>query len=169
MRVLACYADGLRQEAYRAMVNNIPVGSLEMVNVSGDPTAYWREFRARWRGEYDLMTVEQDNVITADCFSSFAACDQPWCSYAYQAQGPGDGTVNSMGCARFARELQRAVPFSQGDVDDQRMSAADYHWQWMDAVMAGCFRDKGFEPHVHGEVEHLHDYGSAGTMKNIRM
>src|SRR5580704_14940007 len=115
LRVLACYTShGLRQETYRSLVRNVPIGSLEMVNVSGDLGTYWREFRKRWNGNHDLMTVEQDNVITPDVIPSFNMCPEPWCVFEYEGppnmlnRGAEDCWLKtSLGCTRFSQQLQQ--------------------------------------------------------------
>ena len=155
LRVLAGYADGgLAPETYRALVKNVPIGSLELVNVSGGISNYWHEFRKRWVGKYDLMTVEQDNVITPEIIPSFNMCDELWCTYSYI--GPPHMTdrtlTKSLGCTRFSTRLQREVPI-------QEISDKDYFsWYLIDYRLAVVLGEKGYEPHVHGEVEHLHPY-----------
>lgn len=155
MRVLACYAgQQLNPRTYRALVKNVPIGLLEMVNVEGNVSNYWHEFRRRWRGEYDLMTVEQDNVITSDIIPSFQMCDEPWCVYEYI--GPPHMSdrwlATSLGCSRFSRYLQQDVPVSE-------ISDKDYFtWHLIDFRLGIVLRDKGYTPHVHGRVEHLHAY-----------
>ena len=155
LRVLNCYVGQcLRPETYRALVNNVPIGSLEMINVAGNVSRYWSEFRKRWVGKYDLMTVEQDNVITPDMIPSFNMCDQPWCVYAYD--GPfhmDDRTIKTgLGCTRFSAGLQREIPVEM--IHDK-----DYFtWNLLDYRIAIVLTDHGYEPHVHGRVQHLHGY-----------
>jgi hypothetical protein len=155
MRVLGCYAGNqLRPETYRALVKYVPVGCLEMVNVEGNVSNYWHEFRRRWRGEYELMTVEQDNVITSEVYSSFQMCDEPWCVYEYL--GPPHMSdrwlATSLGCSRFSRALQKAVPI-------EKISESDYFtWHLIDFRLGIVLRDEGYLPHVHGKVAHLHAY-----------
>lgn len=155
MRVLACYnGSSLRPETYRSLVKYVPVGSLEMVNVSGNISNYWRQFRARWLGEFDLMTVEQDNVITAEMIPSFSMCDEPWCVYAYEGPPHMEGELmdTALGCTRFTAALQKAVPAKE-------ISESDYFsWQFIDYRLSVVLQQKGYRPHVHGEVQHLHDY-----------
>lgn len=156
MRVLACYnGDSLRPETYRALVKYVPLGTLELVNVAGNVSNYWRQFRARWIGEFDLMTVEQDNVITAEMIPSFAMCDEPWCVYAYEGPPHMDELMDTaLGCTRFTAALQQAVPVKE-------ISESDYFsWQFIDYRLSVVLQQKGYKPHVHGEVKHLHDYNT---------
>jgi len=154
MRVLACYnGDSLRSETYDALVKHIPVGALELVNVSGDACNYWHELRNRWTGEYDLVTVEQDNVITAETIPSFAACAEPWCCYEYELEDQRMCRIG-LGCTRFSAELQRTVPVSEIS------GSAWFTWHILDYRVFTTVQRFGFEPHVHGQVEHLHDYNA---------
>lgn len=157
MRVLACYVDqNLKPDAYRALIKYVPIGSLEMVNVAGNISNYWHQFRARWRGEYDLVTVEQDNVINGEVLPSFQTCDQPWCVYEYV--GPpymeDRQLKHSLGCTRFTQQLQKEIPW-------QRFSERDYFsWHLIDYRIGHVLGHAGYKVHVHGEVVHLHDYST---------
>jgi hypothetical protein len=160
MRVLACYAGNqLRPETYRALVRYVPVSCLEMVNVEGNVSNYWHEFRRRWKADYELITVEQDNVITADVLPSFQMCTQPWCVFEYL--GPPHMSdrwlATSLGCSRFSRSLQAEVPISE-------ISESDYFtWHLIDFRLGIVLREKGYTPHVHGQVDHLHAYETDPT------
>jgi len=156
LRVLAGYADGsLNFDTYRALVRYVPIGSLEMVNVTGNVSNYWHEFRKRWTGKYDLMTVEQDNVITAETIPSFNSCPEPWCTYEYVGpphMGENRMLVNALGCTRFSQRLQKELPIDE--ISDKEY----FSWYLIDYRLAVVLGRKGYEPHVHGEVEHLHNY-----------
>jgi hypothetical protein len=55
-----------------------------------------------------------------------------------------------LGCTRFSQSLQKQVPV-------QEISDKDYFsWYLIDYRISVTLSDKGYEPHVHGEVEHLH-------------
>jgi hypothetical protein len=160
LRVFAGFTDtGMCPETYRALVKYVPIGSLELVNVTGDLSAYWQEFRKRWNSKHDLMTVEQDNVITGEVIPSFNACPHPWCVYEYEgppnmiARGASDCKLRtSLGCTRFSQKLIADVP-----IED--ISARDYFaWYLIDYRVACVLGKKGYKPHVHGEVAHLHNY-----------
>jgi hypothetical protein len=155
LKVLACYVSkSLKRETYRALVDYVPIGSLEMVEVSHDVSAYWHEIRKRWNGEDDLLIVEQDNVITAETIPSFNMCDKPWCTYWYPGP-PGmvdNKLTKSLGCTRFSAELQKAVPYPA--ITDKEY----FIWHMIDARVADALELRGYAPHVHGEVKHLHTY-----------
>ncbi len=160
LRVLACYAgSGLLPETYRSLTRYVPIGCLELVNVSGDLSTYWLEFRKRWVGKWDLMTVEQDNVLDGEMIPSFNACPEPWCVYEYEgpenmvSRGAADRMLKtSLGMTRFSRQLQLEVPVTE-------ISNKDYFsWYLIDYRIAVVLGKKGYSPHIHGTVEHLHDY-----------
>lgn len=160
LRVLACYAGtSMRQETYRALTRYVPIGCLELVNVSEDISTYWLEFRKRWNGKHDLMTVEQDNVITGEMIPSFSMCDKPWCVYEYEGppnmvnRGAQDNILRTgLGCTRFSQSLQQEIPVTE-------ISAKDYFsWYLIDYRIATVLGKRGYAPHIHGRVEHLHDY-----------
>jgi hypothetical protein len=160
MRVLATYVNNhLRPEAYRALVKYVPIGQLEMINTHGNVSRYWHEFRRRWIGEYDLMTVEQDNVITAETIPSFNACEEPWCTYMYKGPHsmPDRDLKAALGCTRFSAALQRAIPANE-------ISDKDYFsWHLLDYRINVLLTGVGLQPHVHGEIEHLHAYDDDST------
>jgi hypothetical protein len=158
VRILNCYTNGkqsLKPQTYRALTKYCPIGQLEMINVGGHDHNYWREVSTRWKGEEDLVIIEQDNVLTAEVLPSFAGCEEPWCCYQYVADGPMlDGNVftcHSIGCSRFSAALQRAIPI-------EVISDVPLKWDVIDQVLGRILRGNGFHPHVHGEVEHLHNY-----------
>jgi hypothetical protein len=163
LRVFAGYVgSGLRPETYRSLVRYVPIGCLEMVNVSGDLSTYWLEFRKRWVGNYDLVTVEQDNVINGEILPSFNLCPEPWCVYEYEgphnmtSRGAPDRMLKtSLGCTRFSQQLQKEVPITD-------ISKKDYFsWYLIDYRIAIVLAKKGYSPHIHGVIDHLHDYGSS--------
>lgn len=166
MRVLAPFVRGqMTREAYRALMEYVPIGSLEMVETSYDTSAYWWELRRRWNGEDDLMIVEQDNVITAEVVPSFNMCDKPWCCYEYQGppgmdtDGTGEGRIlrKSLGCTRFSADLQDKITA-------QTISDKDYFvWHLLDMRIARLLEIHGYEPHVHGSVKHCHKYTTDET------
>src|SRR5882762_7060357 len=119
MRILAPFVRGkMAAEAYRALIQNAPIGQMELIETGYDQSAYWWELRRRWNGEDDLMIVEQDNVIGPEVIPSFNMCPEPWCCYEYLGppgmdfDGTGEGRIlrKSLGCTRFSMQLQIDVP-----------------------------------------------------------
>jgi hypothetical protein len=161
MRVLACYVRGQQSpEAYRALLRYASIGSLELISVGHDVSAYWHAIRDRWTGEDDLVIIEQDNVITGEVIPSFQECEKKWCSFSYLGppgmnfNGNEEGRVlkKSLGCTRFTAELQREIPASM-------ISGNEYFvFHLLDMRISRLLELSGYSPHVHGEIEHAHNY-----------
>lgn len=184
MNILCGYAnDGLRPQT-RETLEQVP--GVQLVDLSGDMFAYWREVRARWQGEEDLITVEQDISFTREQLDSLAACDQDWCSCGYQLFGDGGPRwTYGLGFTRFSAALQRRFPAELIEECASRcyMCKGTSPWQHIDmhilwTVKGKCVwklggsadlppvipdmsfsgGDDTLEPHDHGDVGHLHVY-----------
>lgn len=158
MLILTGYIPGkLCERTYDALIQYGQQYKVQVdfVDVSGSLTEYWHAIRERWTGEQDLITVEQDNVITEDTIPSFCMCSEPWCCYSYLGPEwlpmPERRMIFSLGCTKFSAGLQRAIPHEEIFGDYAAYYLIDERFQRL-------FRIYGFYPHVHGEVEHLHDY-----------
>jgi hypothetical protein len=156
--ILCCYTD-LHPATRRALERHAP--DAELVDVSGDDTAYWAAIAERWTGERDLVIVEQDNEITADVIPSFMACGEPWCTYSYPIYRTKVTLRQGLGCTKISAEAQRLAPAAE---IAEWFTQCDYcHgggcWWHLDGRIAEVFR-KGhhLDPHVHGEVTHHHAY-----------
>jgi hypothetical protein len=165
MKILCCY-NGVAALKSKTRDSLVFYGGLndrctvDFVDVSGDPrkgglTNYWHAIRERWTGEEDLVTIEQDNVVTAETLPSFEACENDWCCYAYG--GPewvperSRRMIYSLGVTKFSASLQRQFPHER--------IAGDYLAYFLiDERLSTMFRMAGHMPHVHGDSEHLHDY-----------
>jgi hypothetical protein len=147
MRVVFCYATAPHPKALRALDMHAP--GAERVDTSGDPTNYWREIALRWDGSDDLVLIEQDNEITRKVLPSFAACDQDWCTYAYD--GLFGKLEQSLGCTKFSAALQRRFPADM-------IAGPGMVWHLIDFRIGKLFGMHGVTCHVHGSVSHYHDY-----------
>jgi hypothetical protein len=80
--------------------------------VSGDDQAYWKQLMARWDGTETLVVVEHDMELHAGVLTQFAECPAPWCTfpYLYWPDQPALLLTNTLGCAKFSAECQRAHP-----------------------------------------------------------
>lgn len=117
----------------------------EYVDMTGSTYNYWKEVCKRWTGEETLIVLEQDLEFTAEVLPSFESCSKPWCTFAYNVYETEE-TIFSLGCAKFTAEAQRMFTpkrIGHGNLDV---------WIYSD------FHDLGIEPHVHGHLNHLHDY-----------
>jgi hypothetical protein len=113
---------------------------------------YGRVLQEHWTGEQDLITIEQDIVPTAEVLPSFTRCRKDWCVYAYQGSPSSGRLYRSLGCTRFSARLQRRFPF-------KNFVTYEMTWKSCDAYISRVLWSLNFiEPHVHGVVEHRHDY-----------
>jgi hypothetical protein len=171
MRVLCCHTGridisggfdvnqhGLYPSAAQALSLHAP--QVELVDVSGDPYAYWREITARWHGRSDLIVVEQDVEITAGVLPQFGACSSPWCTFGYTYWRTWPPSFDACGCARYSARLQREFPvevfeaaweFSCGEcclpgtVPGTRRPPRPGCWRHIDAVFLAVFRAAGLK------------------------
>ena len=72
--------------------------AVELVDVSGDPTAHWALLVELWSEQRDFLLVEHDFVITPNTVATvaFDACPAPWCSAPSDLLGGHDGWWDSM-------------------------------------------------------------------------
>jgi hypothetical protein len=133
--------------------------------VSGDDFAYWRAIRKYWTGEEDLVIIEQDLEITADCIPSFIKCYHHWCVYQYEMAVPLGWLNESFGCTKFSAELQQACTADN-------ICEGDHTWDGLDITMGAALKSYGettinpyakkqggvISSHVHGRLRHHHRY-----------
>jgi hypothetical protein len=164
MVILCCYAGDLKAQTKDSLAAFAPDAII--LDVSRDKWAYWEAIETFYQGQNDLMIVEQDIEILEECIPSFAACPEPWCVYEYRpAQVFGFMLDQSLGCTRFRKELQQAVPASQ--IASATLTQWAGHavasspripWDRIDMRIAEHLKVAGFKPHVHGRVKHYHVY-----------
>lgn len=174
-RVLCCYTprqprDDGRYHLHSSQPDGLASVRLhapqaELVDVTGDEYAYWREIRARWQGTEDLIVIEHDIQVGPGTVASLEGCDRAWCCFAYDIFGC-KRLDTALGCTRFSAALQRTVSLSK--VEDLFSGCASCQgrgcWWHLDNYLATVLLRDGFSPHVHGDVAHLHDYGAPGTI-----
>ena len=167
MRVICCYTH-LHPKTLEALAACAP--DTTFIDTSSDIYAYNRAVEKYW-GHGDLVVIEEDKVVTPEVISSFASCDQPWCSYSYFVYPrPYRQRVSyGLGCARFSAEVQRQVPVESFLYDDSRakkllvagecpLCNGKGCWKYLDSRIACQMWDRSISVHVHGQVEHLHEY-----------
>ena len=166
--VLCCPAQP-HPDAMAALAKYAP--QAEIVDVSEDNFAYWREISARWKGERDLIIIEQDIEISADTVRELEECDQDWCCFAYPIFRTKVRLRLGLGCTKISAAAQRKV--TARAVADGFTTCATCKgqgcWWHLDGRVARMLKRGGFFPHVHGEVIHHHDYeaGRAGDEDGI--
>jgi hypothetical protein len=135
----------------------------ELVDVTGDDHAYWREIRARWTGEQDLILIEQDNEILPDSIASMAACEHDWCCYAYPIFRNRQRLRHGLGCTKFSARAQQLVSprrIAEGFALC-KICKGQGCWFHLDGRITEILKiDAGLSPHVHGDIIHHHDYSA---------
>lgn len=162
MRV-CCFHTGTVQADCAAALNAFaPRAEYVLVDKSSD-SSYAQEINRRWDSGDDLVIVEHDNEIREGTLPSFAACPQPWCTFAYQIFAPPWTMMceTGLGCVRFSAALQREFSFEKyilGACD--RCGNVHDFWGELDVRFSTelNLRLGLAQPHVHGEIRHFHPY-----------
>jgi hypothetical protein len=152
-RIICCYTEsGVRKETLSALESFAP--GTEYAEVSGSPYDYRDTLQRYWTGKRPLIVVEQDIVIHDEVIDSFAKCSKPWCTYGFQSSARIGYLYRGLGCTKFSARLQRRFPFEE-------FVTYGMTWKYCDAHISRIlWTINGIQPHVHGEVEHLHDFES---------
>jgi hypothetical protein len=120
----------------------------ELIDVTGDPFAYWEAIKTRWNHDDDLVIVEHDNTFTAEQLRSFGDCPQPWCSFTYD---PGGG----LGFTRFRAALMQPGVIDEVQRDRFGAPIERVHWTGVaDRIFVVLSRHRHY-PHGHGRVPHF--------------
>ncbi len=147
--VLCCYAD-LHPKTKRSVESYAPTA--RFVNTSRSPYAYRDALQNWWIGEQDLIVIEQDIEITPDVIKSFTGCRKKWCVYSYQGPPHKGYLYRSLGCTRFSARLQRQIPFENFIPYSMMYKTVDVN------IARVLWTLNGIHPHVHGHVQHHHEY-----------
>lgn len=170
MRVCYFYA-----KRFEPAIASLPQNA-ELIYTGENPWQYWWSLASVWGSGEDLVTVEQDNIITEDILAEYAECDKSWCVNRYPSgPRPGDWLIEKgLGCAKFSAELQELVT-----VDDilavscwLRMICNYYPrsggitctpsqlcWIHIDCPVAKAISERGIDRHTHEAiVDHIHDW-----------
>jgi len=159
MHVLCCYTS-LHPATAEALRRYAP--GAELVDVSGAPGMYRRVLREHWDIPADLVIIEHDIEIGAEVLPSFAACAQPWCTYAYHVFPEPHRALTStgIGCVKFTAAFRRLLPWDEVTAASCRVCGALHqdHHGIDNQIYAYADEEHGMKPHVHGEVVHHHVY-----------
>ena len=106
-RVLIPYTSGRLQDGVFGAASASGY-AVELHDVSGNESNYWRLISAAWReASADLVIVEHDVKVAKDTIAGFDECKRPWCCAGYPYLG---GRHIGLGCVRFRRDLMREYP-----------------------------------------------------------
>jgi len=119
-----------------------------------------------WDSGEDLVVVEGDKVLHYGVMPSFADCGKPWCLFGYHSYPPPyvRPITIGLGCTRFSAALQHEFGPEEFLVDDDPgwgfCTPCNGHgcWRYLDSRIDKCLWARGHSPHLHGWVEHLHEY-----------
>lgn len=136
-------------------------------DVSSSDTAYWELLLMTWAATavpWTLFVVEHDIVPDERVFREMNSCSKAWCTSPYQIRADGHQTNNSLGCARFSTRLQIDEADLIAAVGPGRPeSQANALWSRLDGAISAALNKRGYQPHVHGQSVHLHDYTDPRT------
>lgn len=162
MHIACFYTRTVQANCLEALRRYAP--DTEYVHVDKDDSeSYAREIAKRWDGSDDLVIIEHDNEITAEVIPSFAACDQPWCSYQYEIFSPPYTRLcdTGFGCTRFSKELQQKISFRDRVLELPCEVCGSPHAYWGELDMRLCTQISdalNIGVHVHGQINHYHPY-----------
>ena len=167
MKTLFCYTDVPDARAEAAIRKYAPQAEFYATH---ERSTYTKIVADNWNSGEDLVVIEGDKVITADVIPSFESCNEPWCVFEYWNYPPPyqQNTVHGLGCTKYSAETQRQVPVETLTVKhdtwmycpDCENNQVDGCWRYLDTrialqILSRCIV---FSPHVHGRIEHVHEY-----------
>ena len=123
----------------------------EWINVAELPIAYWSALCDFW-GPWNLTVIEHDVQARPDIFTEFEECTEPWCYNRYDNHTEANADAwhwGILGCTRFRKELIEAVPNAMTDIEPRHRD-----WHYTSTALGQNLRAAGFEPHIHGIVNH---------------
>ena len=128
--------------------------------VGNSPYDYWRLLCDWWTREF--VVIEHDVQANPDIFKEFAACPEPWCYFTYdnfRAEDAAAWHYGILGCTRFRNEVIRAVPVRE-------VGWRYRDWHVLSTGLGMALREAGFEPHLHGVVDHhrMMDLGGVAVL-----
>jgi len=173
MRVICCYTGRIHPRAADALKRFAP--DCEYVETRG-LYGYGEAIAERWTGESDLVIIEGDKVITEEVLPSFERCNRHWCTYQYDIFPPPctRTAFNGLGCTKYSALVQQVI------TPEESVFAHDVNWEpCRQCDSRGCYRyidsriNRALErhghsqqPHIHGEIEHVHEYGDSWFKRN---
>jgi len=112
---------------------------------------YWQELEKRWGGD-DLAVIEHDITIHDQVMPQFAACREPFCSFAFGMFGNGSVlATDSIGCVRYTADAQRAVTVTDIKSCARTLTDDGLHiaWHYIEAPILDAFSAAGIGVHTH--------------------
>src|ERR1035437_459529 len=136
------------------------------VYVGNSPYDYWRVLCDWWGGD-DLTVIEHDVQATPEVFAELATCPEPWCYFKYSNHSPENAAAwhwATLGCTRFRKELMAKVPNAL-----KKMEWRYRDWHYVSTALGMALRERLFEPHMHGVVDHhrMMDQGGVAVLMGV--
>ena len=135
------------------------------VNVSGSLYDYWRVLCEWWKD--DFCIVEHDVQTSPTHFAEFHFCPEPWCYFRYDNHSDEDADAwhyGILGCTRFRSSVIRRVPHAFSHMEWRYRD-----WHYVSTGLGKTLREHGFEPHVHGIVDHHRMMDVGGVTEAVRL
>jgi len=121
------------------------------VYVGNSKYDYWRVLCEWWKPK-EFVIIEHDVKASPEIFEEFAACQEPWCYFRYDNHSEEDAEAwkyGILGCTRFQARLIKKVPDAL-----KGMQWRFRDWHHVSTALGMALREAGFEPHIHGVVDH---------------
>src|ERR1039458_2806070 len=121
------------------------------VYVGNDKYDYWR-VQCEWWKPKEFTIIEHDVKASPEVFEEFAICNHHWCTFKYDNHSDEDAEAwkyGILGCTRFSASLIKSVPKALIDMEWRYRD-----WHVLSTGLGKTLREHGFEPHLHGVVDH---------------
>jgi hypothetical protein len=125
--------------------------SASWVYVGNSPYDYWRVLVEWWKPR-EFTIIEHDVKASPEVFEEFAICPHHWCTFKYSNHSEENAEAwkyGILGCTRFSAYLIKHVPNALKDLDWRYRD-----WHVLSTGLGMELRNAGFEPHLHGIVDH---------------
>lgn len=143
------------------------------VDLTDDPTGYWRLFARLWETQQPFAICEHDIVPTDAQYRELRECAAAWCAFGYERLG---AVTYSLGFTKFdpaslAPQLRIDLPnmtqesrekFAAYGIPPSVDSGID--WRVVDGTVWTFLQARGYNPHRHDSlVEHRRERREGDT------
>ena len=163
--VQICQRDGNLLVPYTARHRLTEEGvpsSASWVYVGNSKYDYWRVLCEWWKPK-EFTIIEHDVKASPEIFEEFAICDHHWCNFRYDNHSEEDAEAwkyGILGCTRFSAQLIKSVPNALSELGWRYRD-----WHVLSTGLGITLRENGFEPHLHGVIDHHRMMDVGGVVK----
>ena len=145
------------QEVHDALFKQWPDYGQWLIDPESDYD-YGEYVRSEWRGDDDLVIVEQDVVPPPDSIMGLIGCPQPWC--AHEVNLGTNWSARTLSLVKLSRRLQVRWPgLAAAALPRPGSGYPPTHWRSVDQALVRALEFKGLQVHVHQPpARHLHKY-----------